>query len=59
MALEDTSLLAVYQDEQTYSITVDQLKTHINDHELILMSPNGTYYRLVVADDGTLSTTVV
>lgn len=30
-----------------------------NDHGLVLTSPNGTAYRLIVNNDGTLSTTVL
>lgn len=35
------------------------LEAYFTDGELILVSPNGTRYKLVVANDGTLSATAL
>ena len=58
MALPDISQQANYQDGNSVFDNVFILKD-LDTLGLILTSPNGTKYRLVVADDGTLSTTAV
>ena len=51
------------QDSWAFEVTnqTNDLDTRVNalESETILTSPNGTQYRLVVANDGTLSTEAV